>query len=159
MECALGQLGKDLGHRVDALFHLQIGNCQQLRAVSSEMSVEKIVHEEHLSEYVDQIEKFTEDELVGVGVVLSNCLLQVLHHHDPLLVDRLPLGVQGEVREVREEQGDFASLQIFPEEVGEIAGDGLEEEDEYDPLIPGMSDLISLRGDLHQVAVLIGGCV
>ena len=89
MECALGQLGKDLGHRVDALFHLQIGNCQQLRAVSSEMSVEKIVHEVHLTDDVDQVEELTEDELVGVGIVFPNGLLEVVHHHEPAVNHQL----------------------------------------------------------------------
>ena len=83
MECALGQLGEDLGHRIHPLVRLHVGNCQKLRAVSSEMSVEKIVHEEHLTEYVDQVEELTEDELVGVGIMFSNCLLQVLNNHNP----------------------------------------------------------------------------
>ena len=157
MECALGQLGEDLGHRVHPLVHLQVGNCQKFRAVSSEMSVEKVVHEVHLTEYVDQVEKFTEDELVGIGIMFSNGFLQVFDHHEPLLVDRFTLGVQGKVGQILQEQRDFSSFQILPEEVGEIAGDGLEEEDENDPLIPGMSDLVTLRGDLNQVAVPGGG--
>ena len=36
----------------------------------------------------------------------------------------------------------------------EIASESLEEEDEDDPLIPGVSDLVPIRGDLHQIAVL-----
>ena len=40
----------------------------------------------------------------------------------------------------------------------EVAGERLEEENKDDPLVPGMSDLVSVRGDLHQVAVLgVGG--
>ena len=119
MECALGQLGEDLGHRIHPLVHLHVGNCQKFRAVSSEMSVEKIVHEEHLTEYVDQVEELTEDELVGVGIVSSNRLLEVVHHHEPavnhqlfcvnynyyhikspLLVDGISIRVQGKVGQI-----------------------------------------------------------
>ena len=35
----------------------------------------------------------------------------------------------------------------------EVAGEGLEEEDEDDPLVPGVPDLVALRGHLDQVPV------
>ena len=59
------------------------------------MSVEKIVHEVHLEDYVDQVEELTEDELVGVGIMFSNCLLQVLNNHNPTLNHQLfgPLSI------------------------------------------------------------------
>ena len=39
----------------------------------------------------------------------------------------------------------------------EIAEQSLEEEDKDDPLVPGVSDLVPICGDLHQVAVLCVG--
>ena len=47
------------------------------------MSVEKIVHEVHLEDYVDQVEELAEDELVGVGIMFSNCLHEEIDHHQP----------------------------------------------------------------------------
>ena len=41
----------------------------------------------------------------------------------------------------------------------EIAEQSLEEEDEYDPLVPGVSYLVSFRRDLHEVVVLGAGLV
>ena len=83
MKCAFGQLGEYLGHGVHPLIHLHVGNSQKVGSVSSEMSVKKMVHESHLRDYVDQVEELTEDELVGVGIMFSNCLLQVLNNHNP----------------------------------------------------------------------------
>ena len=42
----------------------------------------------------------------------------------------------------------------FPEVVGNVAHEGLEEENEADPLVPSMPDLVSILGDLDQVGVV-----
>ena len=82
VECALGQLREYLGHGVHPLIRLHVGNCQEFGAVCTEVSVEELVHEVHLTDDVDQVEELAEDELVGVGIVSSNRLLEVVHHHE-----------------------------------------------------------------------------
>ena len=42
----------------------------------------------------------------------------------------------------------------FPEVVRDVAHQGLEEEDEADPLVPGVPDLIAILGDLDQVGIV-----
>ena len=81
VESALGHLGEDLLHDVPPVPILQVG--QQIRAVSKEISIEKMIHEENLADYDEQIEKFTEDELRDIEIVFANGLSEVLNNCDP----------------------------------------------------------------------------
>ena len=118
------------------------------------MSVEEDIHEVHLSDDVDEVEKLTEDELVHVYVVGADIVSDVVHDDVPLLLGCRPPDVQGDGLEVLEQEPQPPSLPALPEEVREVAGEGLEEEDEDDPLVPGVPDLVPVLGDRHQVPVL-----
>ena len=50
------------------------------------MSVEEDIHEVHLSDDVDEVEKLTEDELVHVDVVGADVVSDVVHDDVPLLL-------------------------------------------------------------------------
>ena len=52
-----------------------------------------------------------------------------------------------------EQEAEFSTLPVLPEVVREVAEQGLKEEDEDDPLVPSVSDLVALRGHLDQVPV------
>ena len=81
VESALGHLGEDLFHHVHPVPLLQVG--QKFRAVSNEIVIEKMIHEENLANYDEQIEKFTEDELGDIEIVFANGLYEVLNNCHP----------------------------------------------------------------------------
>ena len=84
VERTLGHLGEDLLHDVRPVVLLQVG--QQFRAVIIEIVIEEMIHEEHLTDHVDQIEELTEDELGGVEIVCANRIGKVVNHRDPIII-------------------------------------------------------------------------
>ena len=82
MESALGDLGEYLFHYISPVCPLHVG--QQLRAVVIEIAVEKTVHEENLTDDVDQVEELTEDELGSIEIVFADGFSQIVYQFHPL---------------------------------------------------------------------------
>ena len=59
------------------------------------MSIEKLVHKKHLSNDIDEIQKFTDDELSSVEVVSADVPEDVSHHHVSLVLNGLSVRVEG----------------------------------------------------------------
>ena len=91
-----------------------------------------------------------------VVVVSAEVPEDVSDHHVPLLVDSFSVRLECSGGKLLQEEGDPAALQVLPEEVGEVAEEGLEEEYEDDPLVPGVPDLVPVLGHLHQIGVVAG---
>jgi len=148
VERALGHLGEHLGHGINTVLHLHVGNAENIPSIRGELSTKEGVHEVHLANNVDEVEDLTEDKLVNVDVMGSD------GPGDPVDDDRAAILSSvffdhGSV-EVLDEHADLSSLPRLPDEVRDVAHDGLCEQNEADPLVPGVPDLIT---------VIVGGNV
>merc|ERR1719148_166620 len=140
----------------------KMSKCTQgdhVSTISCELPVEEEIHKVHLTEHVDQVEELTEDELVDIKVVGVASPDHVADHLIPLLPCLLGIHLHQLLIEAANQHGDLATLPGLPQEVGDVAHDGLECEHKDDPLVPGVPDLITLAGHLHQVPVEGGGGV
>ena len=127
-----------LGEYLSYLF-LQIISrftAHNIEAILEETSTEEDVHEIHLPEDVDQVQELTEDELGDVEVVSPVVFVEIIHNNFSRLLRTLLSRVQRWAVQILNEQRNFVSFPDFPEVMREIAAEGLEEEDEYDPLVP-----------------------
>ena len=133
MEGALGHLGKDTDHWVDALVLFQLGVVEHVEAVGCEGSAEKRVDDVNLQDYVDKVCNFEQSEIIEILLVAEHVPLQVLGDTGGFV----PLLGAGEKR-LSKFVGELAQqfrLATLPEKVRRVEKGRLEEEDEVDPLV------------------------
>ena len=114
-------LWEDLGHWVDPLLRIHVGDGEDVGSVACEVAVEEHVHEVHLAHDVDEIKELAEDELVDVHVVSPHVPGDVVGDDVSLVPGGLCICLEGHVVEVLQQELEEAALPVLPEEVGEIA--------------------------------------
>ena len=114
MEGTLGHLGEDLGHRVNPVLHVHDDDGEHLRAICGKLATKECVHQVHLDEDVDQVQKLTKDELVDVDVVSSDVPEDIIDYNRSSGLGCLRLSVEGVHIQVLEKEGQLAALPGLP---------------------------------------------
>lgn len=133
VEGTLGHLGKDPGHRIDALVRLHFGELEHIAAVGAELPIQEEVHEVDLTDDIHKVEGFAHEEAEGVEVVPVQVADEVVH--EDLLAVILALLVHNGAVEVHDQHLEATALPGLPQVARHIEEDGLEEEDEAHPLV------------------------
>jgi len=146
VEGALGHLGEDAVHGIVPRLDGRLGHAQHVRAVLGELAAEEQVHQVDLEEDVDEIENLAKDELVNVGVVRPEGPQDILD--DGLSAGFVLVHAVEDVLivQVLDEHAELSTFPQLPEIVRDVAEDGLEGEDEADPLVPRVTDLVAFLG-------------
>jgi len=60
VERALGEPGKDLDHRIEALVLIHVGELEHIRTVGHESTAQKLIHHKDIHNHVDKVKQFAE---------------------------------------------------------------------------------------------------
>lgn len=133
MEGALGYFGKHSRHWVFSLFRFHFSKLDHVRAVRGELSVEEEVHEVDLSNHIDEVERLADEEPPGVEVLSVNIGGEIVDEEFHPFFFAL-FWNHGAV-EIEDEHFDTPAFPCLPEIARNIKENGLEEENETDPLV------------------------
>jgi len=153
VERTFGHLGEDLGHRVDPLLRVHVGDVEDVWPVAGEVAIEEDVHEVHLTHDIHEVEELTKDELVHVQVVGLNVPRDIVGDDMSFPLCGLCISLEGHRAEILQKKLQQSALPVLPQEVRKVASQCLSEQDEDDPLVPGVSDLVTIGRHLDQVPV------
>ena len=78
----------------------------------------------------------------------------IVNYNPSSVLGCLWLSIQAVLSQVLQQEGQLAPLPGLPQKVWGVAKNSLEEQDKDHPLIPSMSDLISLFCNLYKVRVI-----
>jgi len=156
MKGALGHFGEDPCHRVCSFFDVLSSQPHHLEAISCKLAIEEDVHQPHLAKHVHQVQQLAENELVDVNVVAAQIVYHISDNLGPFLLGALH-PFQAHLVKTLQKKKKLSTLPVLPQSVRDIAESSLEDEDEGDPLIPGVADLVPIFRDRNQVWVVHPG--
>jgi len=133
VERTLGDFRKDPGHGINALIGLQFGKLEDVAAVGAEFAVQEEVHKVNLADHVHKVQGLAHKESEGVEIVAVQIANEVVH--EDLLAIVLALVVHNGAVQVHHQHLEASTLPGLPQIARHVEKDGLEEEDEADPLV------------------------
>ena len=117
MQLTFWNLRKYFWHGIISFLWFLGRHGEYLWTIGGEVTIKEDIHQVHLTNDVNQIEKLTENKLVHINIVSSDVSDDIVHYHVSSGGCHLSLSVQGLFTKILEQQTEFTTFPTFPNEV------------------------------------------